>query len=83
MLQSLDPKVSEHYLCLFALSAQSIRRCLATLAIMVKLVEGDKMRKLCIEACGLLTYCMNIEGCMNVEVEIYQEPWHPDIKASI
>ena len=56
---------------------------LATLASMVKLSEGDDMWQLCIEVCGILAYCMNIEECMSVEVETNGKPWYHDIKAYI
>ena len=56
---------------------------LATLASMVKLAEGDEMRQLSIEICGVLAYYMNIKECMNVEVEINGKPWYHDIKAYI
>ena len=54
---------------------------LATLASMGKLAEGDEMWQLCIEVHGVPTYCMNIEECMNVKVEIDRKPWYHDIKA--
>ena len=50
---------------------------------MVKLVEGDEMRQLCIEVGGVPAYYMTIEECMNVEVEIDGKPWYHDIKAYI
>jgi len=50
---------------------------------MVKLVKGDEMRQLCIEVCGVLAYCMNIEECMKVKAEINGKPWYHDIKAYI
>ena len=50
---------------------------------MVKLVEGDYMRQLCIEDRSVLAYCMNIEECMNVEAKINEKPWYHDIKAYI
>ena len=56
---------------------------LATLASMVKLVEGDEMRQLRIELCGVPAYCMNIEECMNIEAKIDGKPWYHDIKAYI
>ena len=56
---------------------------LATLASMVKLSEGDDMRQLRIEVCGILAYCMNIEECMNVEVEADRKPLYHDIRAYI
>ena len=56
---------------------------LATLASMVKLAKEDEMRQLCIEVRSLLAYCMNMEECMNVEVEINGKPWYHDIKAYI
>ena len=43
---------------------------LATLASMVKLLEGDDMWQLSIEVCGVLANCMNIEECMSVEVKL-------------
>ena len=56
---------------------------LATLASMVKLVEGDEMWQLRIEVCGVPAYCMNIEECMNIEAKIDGKPWYHDIKAYI
>ena len=50
---------------------------------MVKLSEGDDMRQLHIEVCGILAYYMNIEECMSVEVEADEKPWYHDIKAYI
>ena len=50
---------------------------------MVKLAEGDEMRQLSIEVCGVSAYCMNIKECMNVEAEINGKPWYHDIKAYI
>ena len=50
---------------------------------MVKLLEGDDMRQLCIEVRGIPTYHMNIEECMSVEVEANGKPWYHDIKAYI
>ena len=41
------------------------------------------MRQLCIEVCGIPTYCMNIEECMSVVVEADGKPWYHDIKAYI
>ena len=56
---------------------------LAILASMVKLVKGDEMRQLRIEACRVLAYCMNIKERMKVKVEINGKPWYHDIKAYI
>ena len=56
---------------------------LATLASMVKLLEGDDMWQLHIEVCGIPAYCMNIEEWMSVEVEANEKPWYHDIKAYI
>ena len=50
---------------------------------MVKLSEGNDMRQLHIEICGILTYFMNIEECMSVKVEANGKPWYHDIKAYI
>ena len=50
---------------------------------MVKLSEGDDIRQLCIEVNGIPAYCMNIEECMSVEVEVDGKPWYHDIKAYI
>ena len=50
---------------------------------MVKLSEGDDMRQLRIEVHSILTYCMNIEECISVEVEADGKPWYHDIKAYI
>ena len=41
------------------------------------------MRKLCIEVHGIPAYCINIEECMSVEVEVNEESWYHDIKAYI
>ena len=41
------------------------------------------MRQLCIEVCGIPTYCMNIEECMSVVVKADGKPWYHDIKAYI
>ena len=41
------------------------------------------MWQLRIEVHGLPAYCMNIEECMKVEVEIEGKPWYHDIKAYI
>ena len=43
---------------------------LATLASMVKLVEGDEMWQFFIEVCGVPAYCTNIEECMSIKAEI-------------
>ena len=56
---------------------------LATLVSMVKLAEGDDMQQLHIEVHGVLAYSMNIEECMNVEVEIDGKPRYHDIKVCI
>ena len=50
---------------------------------MVKLLEGDDMRKLRIEAHGVPAYCMKIEECISVEVKADGKPWYHDIKAYI
>ena len=50
---------------------------------MVKLTEGDDMWQLRIEVCGVPACCMNIEGCMSVEVKADRKPWYYDIKAYI
>ena len=81
--QPPNPKILEHYLCLFAPSTQPFADALATLASMVKLAEGDKMRKLRIKVHGMSTYCMDIKECMNVEAEINGKQWYHDIKAYI
>ena len=49
---------------------------------MVKLLEGDDMRKLRIEVHGVPAYCMKIEECMSVEVEADGKPWYHDIKSN-
>ena len=49
---------------------------------MVKLVEGDYMRQLCIEVSGVPSYCMNIEECVNIKAEVDGKPWYYDIKDS-
>ena len=56
---------------------------MANLASMVKLLEGDDMRQLRIEVHEVLACCMNIEECINVEVEANGKPWYHDIKAYI
>ena len=56
---------------------------LATLASMVKLAEGDEMRQLSIEVCGVPAYYMNIKECMNIKVEMDWKPWYHEIKAYI
>ena len=56
---------------------------LATLTSMVKLSAGDYMRQLRIEVRGVSAHCMNIDECMNVEVETDKKPWYHDIKAYI
>ncbi|XP_075665375.1 uncharacterized protein LOC142635043 [Castanea sativa] len=56
---------------------------LATLTSMVKLSKGDDMHQLRIEVWGVPAHCMNIEECMNVEVETDGKPWYHDIKAYI
>jgi len=56
---------------------------LATLASMVKLSEGNDIRQLRIEVCGVPAYCINIEECMSVEVEADRKLWYYDIKAYI
>ena len=48
---------------------------------MVKLAEGDDMRKLCIEVHGVPAYYMNKEECMNIVVEVDGKPWYHDTKA--
>ena len=50
---------------------------LATLASIIKLVEGDDMWQLHIEV------YMNIEECINVKAEFDWKPWYHDIKAYI
>uniref|UniRef100_A0A2N9GFV3 Integrase catalytic domain-containing protein n=1 Tax=Fagus sylvatica TaxID=28930 RepID=A0A2N9GFV3_FAGSY len=46
---------------------------LATLASLIKLVEGDDVRPLRIETRDIPAYCVCIEECMNVEAEIDDE----------
>ena len=41
------------------------------------------MWQLRIEFRGVLAYCMNIEECRSVEVEVDGKPWYHDIKAYI
>uniref|UniRef100_A0A2N9GTJ6 Reverse transcriptase/retrotransposon-derived protein RNase H-like domain-containing protein n=1 Tax=Fagus sylvatica TaxID=28930 RepID=A0A2N9GTJ6_FAGSY len=53
---------------------------LATLASLIKLVEGDDVRPLRIETRDIPAYCVCIEECMNVEAEIDNKPWYYDIK---
>uniref|UniRef100_A0A2N9HMG5 Uncharacterized protein n=1 Tax=Fagus sylvatica TaxID=28930 RepID=A0A2N9HMG5_FAGSY len=48
---------------------------LATLASLIKLVEGDDVRPLRIETRDIPAYCVCIEECMNVEAEIDDKPW--------
>ena len=81
--QSLNAKVSEHYLCLFSPSTQPVRRCFSHLASMVKLAEGDEMQQFCIEVCGVPAYYTNIEERMSIEAKIDRKPWYHDIKAYI
>ena len=50
---------------------------------MVKLLEGDDMRQLCIEVHCISAYCMNIKECISVEVEADGKSWYHDIKAYI
>uniref|UniRef100_A0A2N9HNW0 Uncharacterized protein n=1 Tax=Fagus sylvatica TaxID=28930 RepID=A0A2N9HNW0_FAGSY len=47
----------------------------ATLASLIKLVEGDDVRPLRIETRDIPAYCVCIEECMNVEAEIDDKPW--------
>uniref|UniRef100_A0A2N9FRR6 Uncharacterized protein n=1 Tax=Fagus sylvatica TaxID=28930 RepID=A0A2N9FRR6_FAGSY len=47
---------------------------LATLASLIKLVEGDDVRPLRIETRDIPAYCVCIEECMNVEAEIDDKP---------
>uniref|UniRef100_A0A2N9GTL4 Uncharacterized protein n=1 Tax=Fagus sylvatica TaxID=28930 RepID=A0A2N9GTL4_FAGSY len=47
---------------------------LATLASLIKLVEGDDVRPLRIETRDIPAYCVCIEECMNVEAEIDNKP---------
>uniref|UniRef100_A0A2N9HUB0 Uncharacterized protein n=1 Tax=Fagus sylvatica TaxID=28930 RepID=A0A2N9HUB0_FAGSY len=56
---------------------------LATLASLIKLVEGDDVRPLRIETRDIPAYCVCIEECMNVEAEIDDKPWYYDIKRFI
>uniref|UniRef100_A0A2N9FC45 Uncharacterized protein n=1 Tax=Fagus sylvatica TaxID=28930 RepID=A0A2N9FC45_FAGSY len=55
----------------------------ATLASLIKLVEGDDVRPLRIETRDIPAYCVCIEECMNVEAEIDDKPWYYDIKRFI
>ena len=50
---------------------------------MFKFSEGDDIRQLCIEVCGVPFYCMNIEKYMSVEVKADRKPWYHDIKVYI
>ena len=50
---------------------------------MFKLAEGDDMPQLCIKVHGNPAYYMNIEECMNIEVEVDGKPWYHDINAYI
>jgi ribonuclease HI len=56
---------------------------LATLASLIKLVEGGDVRPLRIETRDIPAYCVCIEECMNVEAEIDDKPWYYDIKRFI
>jgi ribonuclease HI len=56
---------------------------LATLASVIKLVEGDDVRPLRIETRDFSAYCVCVEECMNVEAEIDNKPWYHDIKRFI
>uniref|UniRef100_A0A2N9F310 Uncharacterized protein n=1 Tax=Fagus sylvatica TaxID=28930 RepID=A0A2N9F310_FAGSY len=56
---------------------------LATLASLIKLVEGDDVRPLRIETRDIPAYCVCVEECMNVEAEIDNKPWYYDIKRFI
>uniref|UniRef100_A0A2N9ITG6 Integrase catalytic domain-containing protein n=1 Tax=Fagus sylvatica TaxID=28930 RepID=A0A2N9ITG6_FAGSY len=56
---------------------------LATLASLIKLVEGDDVRPLWIETRDIPAYCVCVEECMNVEAEIDNKPWYYDIKRFI
>ena len=53
---------------------------LATLASLIKLVEGDDVRPLRIETRDIPAYCVCVEECMNVEAEIDNKPWYYNIK---
>uniref|UniRef100_A0A2N9F119 Integrase catalytic domain-containing protein n=1 Tax=Fagus sylvatica TaxID=28930 RepID=A0A2N9F119_FAGSY len=46
---------------------------LATLASLIKLVEGDDVRPLRIETRDIPAYCVCVEECMNVEAEIDEQ----------
>ena len=50
---------------------------------MVKLPEGDNLRQLCIELCGMPAYSIDNEEYMNVKAEVDGKPWCHDIKAYI
>jgi ribonuclease HI len=56
---------------------------LATLASLIKLVEGDDVRPLQIETRDIPAYYVCVEECMNVEAEIDNKPWYYDIKCFI
>uniref|UniRef100_A0A2N9FHA9 Retrotransposon gag domain-containing protein n=1 Tax=Fagus sylvatica TaxID=28930 RepID=A0A2N9FHA9_FAGSY len=56
---------------------------LATLASLIKLVEGDDVRPLRIETRDIPAYFVCVEECMNVEAEIDDKPWYYDIKRFI
>uniref|UniRef100_A0A2N9HF55 Uncharacterized protein n=1 Tax=Fagus sylvatica TaxID=28930 RepID=A0A2N9HF55_FAGSY len=53
---------------------------LATLASLIKLIEGDDVRPLQIETRDIPAYCVCMEECMNVEAEVDNKPWYYDIK---
>ena len=69
-MASLRHQVPKHHICLLPQAHNQFVDTLATLASMVKLLEGDDMRKLCIKVYGVPAYCMNIEQCKCVEVEV-------------
>jgi ribonuclease HI len=56
---------------------------LATLASLIKLLEGDDLQLLQIETRGVVIYCVCIEECMNVEAELDGKPWYHDIKCFV
>uniref|UniRef100_A0A2N9H224 RNase H type-1 domain-containing protein n=1 Tax=Fagus sylvatica TaxID=28930 RepID=A0A2N9H224_FAGSY len=83
-ISRLSPKVQVCHLHIHPKSSQSLSPdALATLASLIKLVEGDDVRPLRIETRDIPAYCVCIEECMNVEAEIDDKPWYYDIKRFI
>ena len=68
--QSASPKVQVYHLHIHLKSSYHFADALATLASLIKLVEGDDVRPLRIETRDIPAYCVCVEACMNVEAEI-------------